>query len=72
MSRHMVKRPFAAARPLKRGQVVDTTNWRNKGLLERQGYIEPVAAETPVTPEIAEPSAADAGPETARARGRSK
>ena len=39
-----VRRSFPSARPVRVGQIVDASGWRNRRLLERQGYIAPVDA----------------------------
>lgn len=49
MSRHLVLRPFPAGRALERGQVVDTTGWRNLQYFERTKFLERVPDETPPT-----------------------
>lgn len=70
-----VRRSFPAARPVRVGDVVDAGEWRNRALLERQGYIVPVEGKTNAnalaneTPEKkAPPQAADTEkePETAK------
>lgn len=41
-----VRRSFPAARAVRVGDVVDASRWRNRALLERQGYIVPVEQKT--------------------------
>ena len=64
MSKHRVLSPFPSKEPLKTGQIVDTSKWRNVERLVRQRYLGAVAeavpaeaATQPETPEAATPSA---------------
>ena len=85
MSLHKVLRPFPYREPLKTGQIVDTTNWRNKERLVRQRYLAPVEAEVsnpePSTDEApvdtveappTSPATAEAQPQQPRARNRNR
>lgn len=39
---HEVRRSFPSAQNYRRGDLVDAADWRNRALLERQGYIVPI------------------------------
>ena len=43
----VVLKDFDADVPLKTGDIVDVSGWRNRKALEKQGYIEPTDAKAP-------------------------